>query len=145
MTPIVSLLFIAMIPIDCKIINFSLHLFVYFLKVIITIFGEFASATSKERMTTNIISWVTHPLINKSSYASKLCICVCLPRYRQRRAWKVSLLATVRKYGISTCELWQYVAPKINYTSINLLLHYPPSGWSGDLTRKFHPTMGHLT
>ena len=55
MTPIVSLLFIAMIPIDCKITNFSLHLFVYFLKVIITIFGEFASATSKERMTMNII------------------------------------------------------------------------------------------
>jgi len=30
MTAPVSLLFIAMIPIDCKIMNFSLHLFVYF-------------------------------------------------------------------------------------------------------------------
>jgi len=30
MTALASLLFIAMIPIDCKITNFSLHLFVYF-------------------------------------------------------------------------------------------------------------------
>jgi len=30
MTALVSLLFIAMIPIDCKITIFSLHLFVYF-------------------------------------------------------------------------------------------------------------------
>ena len=41
-----------MIPIDCKITYFSLHLFVYFLVAII-IFGELTSATSKE--TTNII------------------------------------------------------------------------------------------
>jgi len=54
MTNLVSLLFIAMIPIDYKIINFSLHWFVYFFLTII-IFGEFTSATSKERMTTNII------------------------------------------------------------------------------------------
>ena len=30
MTALVSLLFIAMIPIDCKVTIFSLHLFVYF-------------------------------------------------------------------------------------------------------------------
>ena len=35
----------------------------------------------KERMTVNIISWVPNPLINESSYASKLYICICLPRY----------------------------------------------------------------
>ena len=46
--------FIAMIPIDWEITNFSLHLFVYFFVTII-IFGEFTSATLKERMTTNII------------------------------------------------------------------------------------------
>ena len=54
MTPIVSLLFIAMIPIDCKIINFSLHLFVYFFSNNYNI-GELTNATSKERMTKNII------------------------------------------------------------------------------------------
>jgi len=51
MTTLVSLLFIAMIPIDCKITNFSLHLFVYFLVTNI-IFGELTSTT---RMTTNTI------------------------------------------------------------------------------------------
>ena len=30
MTDLVSLISIAMIPIDCKITNFSMHLFVYF-------------------------------------------------------------------------------------------------------------------
>jgi len=30
MTALVSLLFIAMIPIDCKIINFSLHLYIHY-------------------------------------------------------------------------------------------------------------------
>ena len=54
MTALVSLLFIAMIPIDCKVTNFSLHLFVYFFSTII-IFGKLISATSKERMTANII------------------------------------------------------------------------------------------
>ena len=48
MTALVSLLFIAMIPIDCKITNFCLHLY-------ITIFGnnynigELTSATSKKK------------------------------------------------------------------------------------------------
>ena len=45
-----------MIPIDFKITKFSLHLFVYFFVIII--FGELASitsATSNERMTTDII------------------------------------------------------------------------------------------
>ena len=53
MTDLVSLLFIAMIPIDCKTTNFSLYLFVYFLVTII-IFSELTSATSKERVTTKI-------------------------------------------------------------------------------------------
>ena len=57
MPDLVSLLYIAMIPINFKITNFSLHLFVYFFVTII-IFGELASVTSttsNERMTTNII------------------------------------------------------------------------------------------
>ena len=57
--------FIDMIPIDRKITNFSLHLFVYFLVTIISNIGELTSGTSKERMTTNIILWVPHPLINE--------------------------------------------------------------------------------
>jgi len=55
MTDLVSLRFVAMIPIDCKITKFSLHLFVYLFLVTIIIFGELTSATSKERMTMNII------------------------------------------------------------------------------------------
>jgi len=54
MTDLVSLLFIAMIPIDYKITNFPLHLLFTFLVTMI-IFGELTSATSNERMTTNII------------------------------------------------------------------------------------------
>jgi len=54
MTDLVSLLFIVMIPIDFKITNFSLHLFVYFFGNNYNI-GEFISTTSKERMTKNII------------------------------------------------------------------------------------------
>jgi len=54
MTALASLLFIAMIPIDCKITNFSLHLFVNFFDNNYNI-GELTSATSKERMTTKII------------------------------------------------------------------------------------------
>ena len=46
--------FIAIIPIDCKITNFSLHLFVYFFDNNYNI-GELTSATSKETMTMNII------------------------------------------------------------------------------------------
>jgi len=53
MTALVSLLFIAMIPIDCKITNFSLHLIVYFFDSNYNI-GELTSATSKERTTTKI-------------------------------------------------------------------------------------------
>jgi len=44
-----------LIPIDCKITNFSLYFIVYLFLVTIIIFGELTSATSKERMTTNII------------------------------------------------------------------------------------------
>ena len=54
MTDLVSLLFVAMILIDCKITNFSLHLFVYFFGNNYYI-SELTSATSKERITTNII------------------------------------------------------------------------------------------
>ena len=62
MTALVSLLFIAIIPIDSKITNFSLHLFVSFFKVTVIIFGELTSATLKERI---LFSWVLHPLINE--------------------------------------------------------------------------------
>jgi len=54
MTALVSLLFIALIPIDCKITKISLHLFVYFSGNNYNI-GELTSTTSNERMTTNII------------------------------------------------------------------------------------------
>ena len=53
MAALVSQLFIAMIPIYCKITNFSLHLFVYFFGNNHNI-GKLTSATSK-KMTTNII------------------------------------------------------------------------------------------
>ena len=54
MTALVSLLFIAMIPIDCKITNFPYTcLFTFFVTIII--FGVLTSATSNERMTTDII------------------------------------------------------------------------------------------
>jgi len=54
MTDLVSLLFIAMIPIDCKITKSSLQLFVYFFCNNYNI-GELTGTTSKERMTTNNI------------------------------------------------------------------------------------------
>jgi len=54
MTALVSLLFITIIHIDCKITIFSLHLFVYFFCSNYNV-GELTNATSKERMTTNII------------------------------------------------------------------------------------------
>ena len=51
MTDLVSLLFIVMIPIDCKITKFPYTcLFTFF----VTIFGELTSATSSERVTMNI-------------------------------------------------------------------------------------------
>ena len=58
MTDLVSLLFIATIPIDFKITKFSLHLFVYFFCNNYNNFDELASvtsATSNERITTDII------------------------------------------------------------------------------------------
>ena len=64
MTDLVSLLFVAMIPIDCKITNFSLHLFIIFFCNNCNI-SELTSTTSKERMTTNIFLRVPHPLINE--------------------------------------------------------------------------------
>jgi len=62
MTAIVSLL-VTMIPIDCNISIFSLHFLLIFGKNYNI--GELTSTTSKERMTTNIISQVPHPLINE--------------------------------------------------------------------------------
>jgi len=58
MTDLVSLLFIAIIPIDFKI---TLNLFVYFFATIIK-FGELTSATSNERMTMDIIFMGTTPI-----------------------------------------------------------------------------------
>ena len=52
MTALVSLLFIAMIPIDCKITIYTC-LFAFFSNDFNI--GKFTSATSKERMTKNII------------------------------------------------------------------------------------------
>ena len=49
-----------MIPIDCKITNFSLHLFIYFFINNYNI-GKLTSATSKERISTNIIVAGTTP------------------------------------------------------------------------------------
>jgi len=54
MTTLVSLPFITMIPIDRKVTKFSLCLFFYFFGNNYNI-GELTSATSKERMTANII------------------------------------------------------------------------------------------
>ena len=45
MTALVSMLFIAMIPIDCKITIFSLHLFVYLLVARMTMTFVFMGAT----------------------------------------------------------------------------------------------------
>ena len=62
MTDLVSLLFIAMIPIDFKIFPYTC-LFTFF--VTIVIFDELASitsATSNERMTTDIIFAGTTPI-----------------------------------------------------------------------------------
>jgi len=50
MTDLVSLLFVAMIPIDCKITNFPYTCFFTFFVTIIANIGELLSATSKERM-----------------------------------------------------------------------------------------------
>ena len=61
MTGLVSLHFITMIPIDCKITNFSLHLFVYFFWNNYNI----SSATSNEKMITNVIFAGATPINEK--------------------------------------------------------------------------------
>ena len=53
MTALVSLLFIAMIPTDCKITNFPYTCLLTFFVTII-IFGEVTNATLNERMTMNV-------------------------------------------------------------------------------------------
>ena len=64
MTDLVSLLFVAMIPIDCKIINSSLYLFIYSFVQINYNIGELTSTTSKETMTTNNIIFASATPIN---------------------------------------------------------------------------------
>ena len=54
MTALVSLLFIAMIPMDCKLQIFPYTCLLTFFSNDFNI-GELTSATSKERVTTNII------------------------------------------------------------------------------------------
>jgi len=61
---LVSLLFINMIRIDCKITKFSSHLFAYFLGNNYNI-GKLTSAATKEWPQT-FFSWVPHQLINES-------------------------------------------------------------------------------
>ena len=61
MTALVSLLFITMIPIDCKITNLSLYSFVYFFSNNYNI-GELIDTTSKDKMTTNIIFMGATPI-----------------------------------------------------------------------------------
>ena len=89
MTDLVSLLFIAMIPIDFEITNVSLQLFAYFFVKII-IFGKLTSATYNERMTTDIVLRVPHPLINKKVHMPVSFVfafaCPVAQRYTQRRA-----------------------------------------------------------
>jgi len=60
MTALSSLRFITMIPIDCKIINFSLYLLTFFSYNYYI--GDFTSAVSKERVTTNIIYAIATPI-----------------------------------------------------------------------------------
>ena len=79
MTTLVSLLFITMIPIDCKIFPY-ICLFVNFLVTIIILVSSHGSAASKEGMTANII-FMGAVKIAKNLYASKLCICLCSPHY----------------------------------------------------------------
>jgi len=55
MTALVSLLFIAMIPIYCKITNFFPYTCLFTFLATIIIFGELTSTTSNERITMNII------------------------------------------------------------------------------------------
>ena len=89
MTAFVSLLFIAMIPIDCKITNFSLHLFIYFFSKNYNI-GELTSATSKERMTTNITFMGATPIDERKFHMSVSFVfvyaCPVAKCYRQRKA-----------------------------------------------------------
>jgi len=54
-------LFITMIPIDCKVTIFFLYLLVYFFGNNHNV-GELKSATSKERMITNIIFMGATPI-----------------------------------------------------------------------------------
>jgi len=72
MTALVSLLFITMIPIDCKIKIFSYACLFIFLVTIIILVNSCTSATSKEIRI--ILLWVPHPSVNENLNVSKLCI-----------------------------------------------------------------------
>ena len=87
-TTLVSLLFIIMIPIDCKITNFSSYLFVYFFESIIHNYGWFIH--------TYCFKWKSASRINYWNAHKSVC---CLLSYvlsvtqqcKQRTAWKASL------------------------------------------------------
>ena len=111
MTALVSLLFITMIPTDCKITNFCLLLrFACLLFCNNYNIGKLiTSAISKERM---IIFTGTTPINWWKVYMSVSFLTVhtrsVAQHYRQRRAWKVYiyffLLAIVWKYRKYTCD-----------------------------------------
>ena len=85
MTALVSLFSITMIPIDCKITDFSSYLFVYFFGNYYNI-GELISTASKERMTTNITFTVPH-----LSFVV-LYVCPITQHYRQKKHEKYLFL-----------------------------------------------------
>jgi len=65
MTDLVSLLFIAMIPIDFKITNFSLHLFVYFFLYNYNMLVNSQAPLQMKECPRILFSRVPHPLINE--------------------------------------------------------------------------------
>ena len=105
--------FSTMIPIDCKITIFFLYLFVGNSYNI----GELTRATSKERMTMNIILRVPHPLINESLYTSKLCILVYLSQLHSiidREKYEKYLFKFFPLHGNTEDSLMTVHAPMID-------------------------------
>ena len=110
MTDLVSLPFVAMIPIDCKITNFSLYLLFILFATIIILVNSQAPLQKKEwprilflRVPcTPINLWKVHmPVSLVFAY-------IWFPiaqRYRQKKAWKYLFLPLARwKYGKSIRE-----------------------------------------
>ena len=98
-TILVSLLFIAMIPVDCKI---TLHLFVYFFCNNYNMY-ELTSTTSRDRITTNIIFVGATPINQQKGHirVSFLCWLALLhsvidreehEKYFFLEIWKIHLL-----------------------------------------------------